>query len=297
MLTTTYELVDGKSVRIGRLGSGPPVVLLHGYPDTLQIWSALAPLLAATHEVIAFDWPGMGESEAWSGGATPFDLGRRLIRLLDHLDIAQATLLGHDMGAPPALAIAATEPSRVARVVVLNSLVMPDERTSWEIEVLRRFRINRLLLRHAPRLVFHRALATSVSALPRAVRDELWHQFARRDAREFIIRMCAGYQGALPKLATMYDRISVPVTIVWGARDHHFPPIQAERLHERIAGSTLTIIEGGEHWMAWSRAREVADAVLRHRDHVPVDVDLAEREAEGAQGVADFSGVADDHDQ
>lgn len=70
MLATSHELIDGKRLRIAHLGDGPPLLLLHGYPDTLQIWSNLAPLLAARFHVIAFDWPGMGESEAWSGGAT-----------------------------------------------------------------------------------------------------------------------------------------------------------------------------------------------------------------------------------
>jgi pimeloyl-ACP methyl ester carboxylesterase len=46
------------------------VVLLHGYPDTLQIWNRLAPDLAADFQVIAFDWPSMGQSEPWPGGET-----------------------------------------------------------------------------------------------------------------------------------------------------------------------------------------------------------------------------------
>ncbi|HEY7544564.1 MAG TPA: alpha/beta fold hydrolase, partial [Blastocatellia bacterium] len=70
LLETTFENVNGKRLRVARAGSGPPLVLLHGYPDNLQIWSRLAPLLGERFEVIAFDWPGMGRSELWSGGAT-----------------------------------------------------------------------------------------------------------------------------------------------------------------------------------------------------------------------------------
>jgi pimeloyl-ACP methyl ester carboxylesterase len=69
MLVISHEIIDGKRLRTAHLGHGPPLLLLHGYPDTLQIWSNLAPLLAARFHVIAFDWPGMGESEAWNGGA------------------------------------------------------------------------------------------------------------------------------------------------------------------------------------------------------------------------------------
>jgi pimeloyl-ACP methyl ester carboxylesterase len=262
MLTETFDVVDGRRVRMARLGSGPPLVLLHGYPDTLQIWSKLAPLLAARFDVIAFDWPGTGGSDPWSGGATPFDLARRAVRFLDHWQFSRAVIVAHDMGGQAALALAATEPARVERIVVMNSLVMPSDRTSWEIDLLRRFRINRLLLRHFPRLVLHRALSTSVAGLPPELRADLWQHFRKRAARDFIIRMCAGYEGTLPKLETLYEHIRAPVQIVWGDRDHHFPLAQGQRLHERIPGSTLDVIPGGGHWMAWDRAAEVAEVIL-----------------------------------
>jgi len=262
MLTESYDVIDGKRLRMARLGSGPPLILLHGYPDTLQIWSALAPLLARRFDVIAFDWPGIGGSDAWSGGATPFDLARRIVRLLDHWRLSRVTVLAHDMGGQAALAIGATEPARVERLVIMNSLVMPSERTSWEIDLLRRFRINRLLLRYFPRLVFHRALTTSVSDLPTDVRADLWRHFRRRPSRDFIIRMCVGYEGTLPKLEALYSRICAPVQIVWGELDRHFPLIQGQRLQERINGSTLTVVRGGGHWMARDRAGEVAEIIV-----------------------------------
>jgi pimeloyl-ACP methyl ester carboxylesterase len=98
--------------------------------------------------------------------------------------------------------------------------------------------------------------------LPAALHAELWHYFRRRAPRDFIIRMCAGYEGTLPRLETLYEGIRAPVLIVWGELDRHFPLVQGQRLHERIAGSTLCVIPGGGHWMAWDQAREVADAIL-----------------------------------
>jgi pimeloyl-ACP methyl ester carboxylesterase len=262
MLTTHHESIDGKRLRVARLGSGPPLVLLHGYPDTLQIWSNLAPLLANHFEVIAFDWPGTGESEMWSGGATPFDLARRVIRLLDHWQIDRVTIAGHDMGGQPALAAAAIEPSRIASLVVMNSLVMWNVATSWEIEMLRRFRFNRFALRHLPRLVFERAVRTSVDELPGDIRAELWSQFRKREARDFIVRMCAGYEGTLPRLAALYPQITAPLRIVWGERDRHFPVAHAHALHEAVAGSTLQVIEDARHWMVWDQAADVAAAMI-----------------------------------
>ncbi len=158
LLPTFFEqLHNGRRLRTARLGSGPPLVLLHGYPETLQIWHRLAPLLATRHEVIAFDWPGMGYSDAWPGGATPQLLAKRLTTLLDHWRIERPTIVGMDMGGQPALAFAAENPHRIQRLVVMNSLVFGDERTSWEIRWLRKFGFNRFVLRNLASVVFRRA--------------------------------------------------------------------------------------------------------------------------------------------
>jgi pimeloyl-ACP methyl ester carboxylesterase len=250
-----------RRIRVARLGHGAPLVLLHGYPDNLQIWSALAPLLARTCEVIAFDWPGMGDSEAWPGGATPAHMADRLRLLLDHWRVPRATVVGHDMGGQPALALAARHPARVARLVVMNSLVLPDEETSWEIRLLRRYGLNRFLLRRLGRAVFSRAVSTSLPrgvALDAGLRADLWRCFRRPEVRAFVARMCAGYQGTLPRLAPLYGEIACPTLVLWGERDRHFPPAHGRRLHEAVPGSRLRIIPEAEHWMAACAAGTVA---------------------------------------
>ncbi len=265
MLDARVETLDGgRRLRVARLGSGPPLVLLHGYPDTLQLWCELAPRLADRFRVIAFDWPGMGGSDPWPGGATPVHMAERLLTLLDAWGIECASLAGMDMGGQPALVFAAKHPSRVRRLVVMNSLVLWDEATSWEIALLRKLGWNRLLLRRFPRAVFRRAERTSLPPgvrLPRGLRDDLWTSFERDEVRAFIVRMCAGYQASLPRLPDLYARISCPTLVLWGARDRHFPPAHAERLHSAIPGSRLDIVGGAEHWMAWHRADEVAGRI------------------------------------
>ncbi len=265
MLATRIETVDGKRrLRVARMGSGPPLVLLHGYPDTLQIWCRLAPLLADRFEVIAFDWPGMGHSDGWPGGATPAHMADRLLALLDGWRIDRAVIVGTDMGGQPALAMAARHPGRVHRLVVMNSLVLWNEKTSWEIALLRKFGWNRLLLRRWPRVVFRRAERSCLprgTRLDKALRADLWDSFRRSDVRSFIVRMCAAYQAWLPRLTDLYTRITCPTLILWGERDRHFPPVHAERLHAAIGGSRLLIVPGAEHWMGWYMADEVANPI------------------------------------
>ena len=104
MLPVRFDEVEGKRVRYFRGGEGPPIVFLHGYPDNLQMWSAVAPLLEG-FETVAFDWPGMGGSEAWAGGATPFPvLGTFLktVREVERLAARDQKLGDEHGGARPA---------------------------------------------------------------------------------------------------------------------------------------------------------------------------------------------------
>lgn len=271
MLQTTFETHREGRLRVARLGRGPPLVLLHGYPDNLQIWCELAPRLADRFEIIAFDWPGMGYSDVWRGGTTPAHMADRLLKLLDAWNIDRAGLVGMDMGGQPALAFAARHPERTRHVVVMNSLVLWNVQTSWEIRVLRQFGWNRFILRHLPWAVFWRAERTFLPpgvTLPQALRADLWETFHRLEVRTFIIRMCAGYQGMLPRLPELYGRIKCPTLILWGEADAHFPPIHAEQLHTLVVGSKLQIVSGGKHWMAWHMAGTVAEQIRAFIDQV-----------------------------
>jgi pimeloyl-ACP methyl ester carboxylesterase len=264
LLPTRIETVDGHPLRVARLGSGPPLVLLHGYPENLQIWCEAAPLLAREFEVFAFDWPGLGYSDPWRGGTTPTHMAGRLRALLDNWGLERAVIAGMDMGGQPALAFAATYPERTRGVVVLNSLAMPEEKTSWEIAVLRKFGWNRFILRRMPHAVFFRAQHTFLPAgvrLSRELREDFWQAFRQPEVRKFLVRMCAGYQGTLPKLEAQYPSIRCPVLALWGEKDRHFPPVHAERLHTLIPGCGLEVLPGAEHWMAWYRAAEVAERI------------------------------------
>ena len=272
MLDTAFVAPLGHRPRLARLGPAAApetVVLLHGYPDNLQVFSALAPLLAEGRQVLAFDWPGLGDSAAWPGGTTPVALAQRLLALLDAWNLPRVHLVGQDMGMQPALVFAATYPERLHSLTALNGLAGGEVITSWEITWLRRLGLNRLLLRHLPRLVFGQALRTFLprpEALPTPLRQELWRTFRQPAVRDYIVRMCAGYEAQLPRLPARYQQISCPVLILWGANDKHFPVAQARYLATLIPRARLVIIPQAPHWMVLTHAPQVAAALQRFWD-------------------------------
>lgn len=177
-----------------------------------------------------------------------------------------------DMGGQPALSFAARHAGRIAKLVVMNSFVLWDEKTSWEIRLLRRFRWNQLILRHLPHVVFRRAEWTFLppgTRLAPALRADFWTSFRRPAVRDYIARMCDGYEGSLRRLAEIYPQIRCATLVPWGARDRHFPPAHAERLHAAIPGSQLEILPDGEHWMAWHAADRVAACIARFAAAAP----------------------------
>lgn len=267
MLPTLQTDIDGHSLRYFVLGEHHKEVLLllHGYPDNLQVWHRLAPLLAARFRVIGIDWPGMGQSADIKGGATPLAKAKKLHKIIDHLGFDQVSLLAQDMGGQAALVFASEFPEKVKAVSVMNSLLMWNERTSWEIEWLRKFKFNQFIIQHFPKLVFERAIHTFVkesSAVSPELKAELWSSFRSKAVRKYVVRMCAGYEAQLKRLPDYYAQISCPVQLIWAENGKHFAIGHAHRFKEICPQTQLHIIKGAAHWMVLEEDEAIARIVL-----------------------------------
>src|SRR3954465_15484391 len=110
-------------VRVG--GSGPPLLLLHGYPQTHLMWNAAAPWLAETFTVVAADLPGYGASfrPAVAADHAPHAkraLARDLVQAMTALGHDRFAVAGHDRGGRVAYRMALDHPDRVDAVAVLD---------------------------------------------------------------------------------------------------------------------------------------------------------------------------------
>ena len=106
-------------------GSGPPVVLLHGFPQTHAIWHRIAPRLAETHSVVCLDLRGYGWSSApkGDGGVETYSkraMGRDVVAVMEALGHVRFAVVGHDRGARVAYRLALDEPGRVERLALLD---------------------------------------------------------------------------------------------------------------------------------------------------------------------------------
>lgn len=108
-------------------GSGPPVLLLHGFPQTHVMWHRIAPALAARHTVVCMDLRGYGWSSAprGDGGRETYSkraMGRDAVRVMEALGHARFALAGHDRGARVGYRLALDHPGRLSRLALLDIL-------------------------------------------------------------------------------------------------------------------------------------------------------------------------------
>jgi len=108
-------------VRVG--GTGPAVVLLHGFADTGDMWSPLATELVGHHTVIVPDLRGMGLSSVPDHGFEKMNQAKDVADVLDTLHVERADVIGHDIGNMVAFAFAERYPQRTSRLVMMDAPV------------------------------------------------------------------------------------------------------------------------------------------------------------------------------
>ncbi len=101
-------------------GEGPPVVLVHGFGLTHEVWAEQLPL-AEEFRLIAYDTRGCGDSIAPAAGYSSSDFGDELAGLLDRLSVTRAHLVGHSRGGGVIMDMALRRPDRVASLVFVSS--------------------------------------------------------------------------------------------------------------------------------------------------------------------------------
>jgi haloacetate dehalogenase len=116
---------SGAELQVARAGSGPPLLLIHGYPQTHAMWHKIAPRLAQEFTVVAPDLRGYGDSSKPPTDAdhSPYSkraMAQDLVELMEQLGFARFAVAGHDRGARVAHRLCLDHPGRVTRAAVLD---------------------------------------------------------------------------------------------------------------------------------------------------------------------------------
>jgi pimeloyl-ACP methyl ester carboxylesterase len=246
--------IDTGEVRLHAVigGHGPPLLLVHGWPETWYAWRLLMPALARDFQVVAVDQRGIGLSDKPLDGYDTGSLAADLVALMDALDHQRFALYGTDTGMPISYAVAADHPDRVERLAVseapLNQL--PAE-------------VNEALVRGREDIFF--GAKFDASAGTRKLPDDAVRYYIDLLASDpDALRGSFGFYRALNATAAQNGerktrRLTLPVLAMGGAESTGEATANTMKLVAEDVQSV--VIPGAGHWIAEQAPEEVLAAL------------------------------------
>jgi pimeloyl-ACP methyl ester carboxylesterase len=263
--------LDGVTLHYVTAGSGEPVVLLHGWPQTWFEWRRIMPALAERYTVIAPDMRGLGDSSRPAAGYDKRTIANDIHQLVRKLGFEKIFLAGHDWGGPVAYAYACAHPEEVRKLAILD-VTIPGE--GWENirQINRRGGVWHLAfhsLRDLPEALvvgrertylswFFRSAAYNPAAISEAEIDEYVRCYSAPGA------MRAGFE-YYRAVFTDIDhnkenaktKLKMPVLALGGERGFHVLPLRSmKELAENVRGA---VVERCGHWIAEERPEYLID--------------------------------------
>lgn len=271
----------GVELHVAIQGDGPPVLLLHGFPDHWELWQPLMSLLSPQYRLMAPDLRGYNESDkprelqAYHINTLVAD-----VRALIHTLGGRCIVVGHDWGGMLAWAVAARYPQEVVRLVVLNAphpcrfaqllrLNAAQRQASAYVQRLcepgteARLAANNFALlwsvisnsMQGPTTEADRLKSIQAWSRPGALRAMLnWYRVL-----DFESAMAPLGLSALPDLDGASGEISMPTLVIWGEQDGSFPIMCLEGLQQWVPRLQLHCFPNGGHWLL----REDPEAVAK----------------------------------
>ena len=271
--TVTVAAADGPlEVHVAEGGTGPPLLLLHGWPQHWWSWRKVIPQLAGEFRLVVPDLRGFGWSAAPGRGYEPATFAADAVALLDALEIERAGVVGHDWGGFASYLLGLRHPERVTGLVVCNAphpwvpLDAAGVRELW-----RTWYVNLVASPAGPRVlartdfvawfirlggrghVFTDGEAEQyASVLREPVRarasQELYRSYLRLASQILVRKAFAG------------ERLTVPARALYGLRDFYVPLNMATGAERHAGDWRIALLEDCGHWTPEERPETVASA-------------------------------------
>jgi poly(3-hydroxyalkanoate) depolymerase len=255
------EIISVRSmkVRVSIEGSGPPLLMLNGIGCNIEMWEPLRSLLEGV-QTIAFDAPGVGESDIFPKPARMKRLARLIVDLLDELGYEHVDLFGFSFGGMLAQQLAHDHPARIRRVVLAATTcgvggVLGTPRAMKVLMTSRRYRDSEYLQRVAPIVYGGRS-----GSDPAFLADQHRARSARPPSRYGYASQLSATMGW--SSARWLHRMRQPILVLAGEVDPVTPLANARIIAAGAPNAELRVVPGGGHLFPLDSAAEVAPMVL-----------------------------------
>jgi pimeloyl-ACP methyl ester carboxylesterase len=263
-----------RTVFVRRIGSGPSVTLLHGFPSSSADWQRVASLLAGERSLLLFDFLGFGASEKPSAHEYSLHEQADLVEAVWASEaISSTVLLAHDYAVSVTQELLArraegTLAVALERAHLLNgglypALHRPQPMQTALLDPEQGPQLSKLITEE----LFIAGLAPTFAEDYDASGDsaEIWQSMHRDDGERnmhLLIRYMTDREAHGERWVAALEGTDVPLSFVWGMLDPVSGAHMAREISERIPGARLRALEHVAHWPSLEAPRQVADAVL-----------------------------------
>jgi len=276
-LTDTYKRISFKTTTINRhelaytvTGTGPPIILLHGFAAQGWMWEHQQSDLAKKFTVYTIDLLGHGYSDRPHIAYTPDVFIDSIKEFISALNLTDPILIGNSMGAGIAIGMAVKYPQVTQKIVLIGGFpqgvrekvalrsyrVFLQFKPEFILRIGAYFSGKSFLRRTLEKLVIEKSLITD-DVVDRAYQFRTFPGFSRVlfSIRNNLWQWEEKYAPQIPKIST-------PTLILWGTHDALFPREVGQELHKKIQNSKFIAIENTGHLSMWEKPKEVNREII-----------------------------------
>lgn len=261
------SIIAGNAVRWGRIGSGPPLVAIHGTPFSSQVWRRIVPEFADRRTVYYFDLVGYGLSEMREGQDVSLGVQDKLLAaLFDEWGIERPDVLAHDFGGATALRAYYLNGLRYASLTIFDAVALAP----WGSPFVQHVRRHEAAFAGMPHYM-HQALLRAYlqTAAYRPLSDEALQIYAAPwlgpvGQPAFYRQIAQMDQRFTDEVEGLYDRMECPVTVLWGRNDDWIPYEKGQELAALISDRPLIQVAEAGHLVQEDRPEVLVAAVLKN---------------------------------
>jgi pimeloyl-ACP methyl ester carboxylesterase len=273
--------LGGVTLHYVRGGSGPTMVLLHGFPQDWYEWRAVMPRLATSYSVIAVDLRGVGGSDAPADGYDAAGMAADVLSLVERLESGPVHVVGHDIGGWVAYAYARLHPQKVRTATILETLIPGTKRFEnpqldvalWHgaFHMVPDLPETLVIDRQVPYFRYFFDVGTRADGI---INDVDVEHYAAAYGDHAHLRAAFEMYRAVPQNIsvnqTARDPIEVPLMLIGG--EHVFGPAlpdTADDLKLNFGWSTVDVrtVADGQHYLIEERPDEIVALLERHARH------------------------------
>jgi pimeloyl-ACP methyl ester carboxylesterase len=265
----------GATIHVRVAGQGPAVLMVHGFGDSGDMWQPLAVVMVRNHTVVVPDLRGMGLSSHPPEGYTKKTEAQDIIEVLDQLKIGKFDLVTHDIGNMVGYALAAMQPERVTRWVVMDAPLPGIGHWDDQLKNPKTWHFNfygpdeERLVAGRERIYLDR-FYNELSADPRHIDEATRQHYARLYARPQAMHDAFSQFAAFPKdgidnqALLAQGKLAMPVLAIGGEKS--YGATLATEISFVASNVTPLVIPDSGHWLMEEQPEKTVAAIVQFLD-------------------------------